>query len=822
MITFHSIQVKNFRSIGPEGITLQLDKNPLTLIVGENGTGKSTLPLHGITYVLYNKAYGENDKLSSLVNSTTKKECVAQVEFSTNGKRYKVTRGQKPTVFDIEFLEGDEYKRVDDTAHTGTYQKVLDNILNTDMKTLHSSVLLGLDNFIPFLSMNTGDRRAAVEQYLDITIFSEMNVEAKQILKDLKADEYQNTTRLSICENNVLNQERHILTLVGREEEKTRELNAQSTQLNEKRDLLIPQIDDLKIDSEKYASDIKELQGDLADGLKPLDDSMDIYKGEKDDIYKKVAQEKKTVNDKIGLMKKDARDEYNTAKSELTHEITDDKKNLRDDVAEQKCVIGSKFDSDKFTLTTTHDNAVSVIEENYKSKRGALISEIDEKTGVAKKAHDKTKELLQKFHIQIDSLKKDTTNISGFSVCPTCRQKVDDEYKQSIVESNTEKLNKLSNGVNKLSHLLHTHQNDLITIGIEKDEGVGSLNADRAQELFLIDESRKNSLFVIDTDYVFAIENIDTTTNAMIDILEKQYNEDIQDVENTYNDVVKRVDVECIKELAEIDEENTKALKYFDIVFEKTQKEIGALKDQFKIVVDEIIESKHNHDLILNTTSTELKSLTSQIDSITSQISDLKNLPNEDLEKENAELEGLRGLVIDTQERLVVLADEIDTAETALVMLKDGGIKQSIISKYIPMVNKMVNATLAEMDMFIGFKLGEDFKVELTSPDKKGLGIASLSNGLRRRVDIAILFAWREICSAKNTVDSNLLVFDEILDPISNDGLVDVIGMLKNRFIGKNVYITTQRGSDMAEHFDYGIMFEMGGDGFSKMQMVEE
>ena len=170
MIIFRYVRWKNLLSTGNYFTEIKLDNNQNTLIVGNNGSGKSTM-LDALCFGLFGKAFRNINK-PSLLNSINGKDCVIEIEFDTNNKSYKVVRGIKPNVFEI--YQNGELLNQDAAARD--YQEILEKtILKLNYKSFTQIVILGSASFTPFMQLSSSDRRAIIEDLLDIQIFSTMN-----------------------------------------------------------------------------------------------------------------------------------------------------------------------------------------------------------------------------------------------------------------------------------------------------------------------------------------------------------------------------------------------------------------------------------------------------------------------------------------------------------------------------------------------------------------------------------------------------------------------------------------------------------------------
>ena len=183
MIFFKYVRWKNFLATGNNFTEIQLDRNPTTLIIGENGAGKSTV-LDALCFGLFGKPFRGVNK-PQLLNSVNNSSCLVEVEFKIGSKDIKVIRGIKPNVFEI-YINGKMYNQ---DAHSRDYQKYLEQqILKLNYRSFTQVVILGSSTFVPFMQLKARHRREVVEEILDIQIFSLMNMLLKQKLKNIFDD----------------------------------------------------------------------------------------------------------------------------------------------------------------------------------------------------------------------------------------------------------------------------------------------------------------------------------------------------------------------------------------------------------------------------------------------------------------------------------------------------------------------------------------------------------------------------------------------------------------------------------------------------------
>ena len=183
MIHFNNVRWKNFLSTGNNFTEIQLDRNPTTLIIGENGAGKSTI-LDALCFGLFGKPFRNINK-AQMLNSINNGSCVVEVELEISSKKIKVVRGINPNIFEI-YVNGKMYNQ---DANARDYQKYLEQqILKLNYRSFTQVVILGSSTFIPFMQLKARHRREVVEEILDIKIFSLMNLILKQKLKEIQND----------------------------------------------------------------------------------------------------------------------------------------------------------------------------------------------------------------------------------------------------------------------------------------------------------------------------------------------------------------------------------------------------------------------------------------------------------------------------------------------------------------------------------------------------------------------------------------------------------------------------------------------------------
>ena len=239
MIIFKTVRYKNFLSTGQQFIEIQLNRAPATLVVGENGAGKSTM-LDALCFGLFQRPF-RNIKKDQLINSINEKDCIVEVEFTVGKKDYKIIRCIKPNKFEI-WCNGD---MLNQDAAVRDYQKHLEQqILKLNFRSFTQVVILGNASFVPFMQLKARYRRQVVEEILDIEIFSKMNLMFREKQKAQDEIIKQADFDYQLLDSKIDTQKKHI--------DEISKNNLES-------------IDTKKLDIKKSETDIKNYQKDIDD-----------------------------------------------------------------------------------------------------------------------------------------------------------------------------------------------------------------------------------------------------------------------------------------------------------------------------------------------------------------------------------------------------------------------------------------------------------------------------------------------------------------------------------------------------------------------------
>ena len=411
MIHFETVRWRNFLSTGNNFTEIELDRNSTTLIVGENGAGKSTI-LDALCFGLFGKPFRGINR-PQLLNSVNGSAAVVEVEFRIGSKKVKVIRGIKPNIFEIH-VNGKLYNQ---DANSRDYQKYLEQqILKLNYRSFTQVVILGSSTFIPFMQLKARHRREVVEEILDIQIFSIMNMLIKQQLKTISDDMREVDYQYKLTSEKIILQEKYIdemfmhkenlikektSLIEGNEEEvfrKNLDIKSHATNNSE----LLFQITDTDKVNTKHTK-LKDIHSQLKEKHRAHTKLVDFFESNEDCPTCQQHIDETFKSSMIDKKKGEA-DKVNSGMKELKEELN-------------KIVSRQKEISD--IAAKIRENEVYIAKENssliqLEKFNATLRSEIDHSTRgeVNKSDHNKLKTLkktLSGFDMQKSKLREDQT-----------------------------------------------------------------------------------------------------------------------------------------------------------------------------------------------------------------------------------------------------------------------------------------------------------------------------------------------------------------------------------------------------------------------------
>jgi DNA repair exonuclease SbcCD ATPase subunit len=227
------------------------------------------------------------------------------------------------------------------------------------------------------------------------------------------------------------------------------------------------------------------------------------------------------------------------------------------------------------------------------------------------------------------------------------------------------------------------------------------------------------------------------------------------------------------------------------------------------------IEQIHNINKHINGHNNEIVKHNSTISAVNKYISkiqgEIEELANrkDNLEDENAKLKELKDQLTELLTKQEELSTEKQYLEFAGSLLKDTGIKTKIIRQYLPIMNKLINKYLTAMDFFVNFNINENFEETIKSRHRDEFGYANFSEGEKMRIDLALLFTWRQIAKLKNSTNTNLLILDEVFDSsLDGVGTEEFLKLIHEMGADTNIFVISHKGDQLFDKFRSIIKFK--------------
>lgn len=253
MIYFEKLRYKNFLSTGNTFNEINFEESPTTLVVGQNGAGKSTM-LDALAFSLFGKPHRKISK-KQLINSINAKGTLVEVEFRIGSQKYKIVRGIKPNKFEV-WVNGN---MVNQNSHAKDYQSLLEkNIIKLNHKSFHQIVVLGSSSFVPFMQLTSQARRDVIEDLLDINMFSKMNSLLKEKISLTKDKINENGHEINLINSKINSHKRLISELMTVNSQQRKQKETRIDELQKESDSINQESVKLLADIDKYLPQTKE------------------------------------------------------------------------------------------------------------------------------------------------------------------------------------------------------------------------------------------------------------------------------------------------------------------------------------------------------------------------------------------------------------------------------------------------------------------------------------------------------------------------------------------------------------------------------------
>lgn len=361
--------------------------------------------------------------------------------------------------------------------------------------------------------------------------------------------------------------------------------------------------------------------------------------------------------------------------------------------------------------------------------------------------------------------------------------------------------------IEKLSKENIKKRNSSISSLIKEEEIYIKQNSQLEEDIFVLQKEIES--YNQSTNKLKKLADIKSKITQKVSEIRKEHN--FFEKNSVCPTCTQNIDEEFRGEKIENIKEKSKELHDAYIKLEKTIKSEEEKENQFLLLSGEISKITNlitQNNIKISGCQKQIKSFETEIQEISSQLEN-RNIEFKKLEELNEKLQS-------TYEELSLRKDDISYYDYCYSLLKDGGVKSKIIKKYLPLINKQVNNYLQLMNFYINFSLDEEFNESVHTPIHEDFTYSSFSEGEKARINLALIFAWREVAKFKNSVHSNLILFDEVFDSsLDESGTEDFLKIIRYVLVNTNVFVISHK-TGLEDKFDNVIKVEKV-KGFSKI-----
>lgn len=494
--------------------------------------------------------------------------------------------------------------------------------------------------------------------------------------------------------------------------------------------------------------------------LSSLDADISSYQDEMARLQEVEVNTKKEIGEVESRLNQESTEEIENLKAQYA-----EKMKAVDDIASDKAEDYERIElsSAEQALNNIRDQARKVTE-----RKNEVLNQRNENLNVLNEAMERLRYgegFRIKFQTEKEGYQESIQKFHDMGTCPTCQQEVSEEAKSQVQYEGNIKIKDVDSRIERLETML---------------EEINTTIAEHKAK---------------DDEFVRQVAEIDAELSSLRDQAAEAHN-GIETIKRDIQEFYKTAEIEKASLNRELKSQilsNRQALNTrFDDITASLQQTLETASQGRATVKDKIGELKARR-----------APLVASIADLERKLS-VQPTPTADLE---AVIAGIEQSLKDLEERRQTTDEELQDHNHLLHFLKDDQTKARIISLYLPFLNKKINEYLEGMNMFLDISVDDTFDITMGTAGRKGQSLFSLSSGQRVRVNIAITMALRDVANLKASVQCNILVFDEVLENLSERGVQECIEMLKYKFSNNNLFVISQREQEFQEYFSHNIRY---------------